>query len=793
MDRLSKTIKEAILQGKWLYLHYENKKKERTFYWAAILDISGKTKEKCFLKVRIYNPQKGDPIEASIPYSGIISAGLLDFTSYEVPEALIKKIEDPYESISFLSGDEEIENTLSYLKEANKLDNDPYESSAVMIPGIDRDVLFKEKKVHLNEEQRKILLEKVFAPYFKPREREYSENNLALSLLSFDEKERKYVVIYQSLGYDPSDHSLCLRGKIEFNSSFLIEGYRHSLPHYYPLGIDNFEKEYLEDKDSLFAELKETLKDRGRGELLNTRPEIYVLSRNFSHQVEEATSKILSLLDSSSLPCPIKAFFGILSRREGRRTPQPLLTYSLPDIKQLSVIYNALSKPMGYVQGPPGTGKTNTIFNLLISCFSERRRVLVTSYNNRPVDNLVKSLENLKPYAFAGQELKIYFPYLRLGNKEVNLEATKRILSLYKTRFVGEPSLNALEGYRKSLNEKSTSLMELLTRFEKRSEIEEAKQSLETFLAYNIKDKGTKELMDKTLEGLNEALKENKPVSNEEIIETVYLAKEDRKALGYLYFLSIHCLNRLKEPKYQPLIEILEIEDEEERLKQFHTYLEDDKNLELLTRVFPIIFSTNISSSRLGSGGFRFDNLIMDEAGQCDMATALIPMLRANAALIVGDTKQLRPIFALDPIVNDSLKTRYKVDQRYDYLDNSILSHLLKVDTLSKRILLKYHYRCGRRIISFNNALYYHNELELSHLKKDGGVALFDCPSHQGSSLRHTSLPEALGIVKYIKDNKLEEGSSSVAIFSPLRQASRDDQRDFGSGRDFQYQGFNRP
>ena len=62
--------------------------------------------------------------------------------------------------------------------------------------------------------------------------------------------------------------------------------------------------------------------------------------------------------------------------------------------------------------------------------------------------------------------------------------------------------------------------------------------------------------------------------------------------------------------------------------------------MRLLNNAFPIIFSTNISSSRLGNPEYKFDLVVMDEAGQCNVAHALIPVAKAESLLLVGDPNQ---------------------------------------------------------------------------------------------------------------------------------------------------------
>ncbi len=185
--------------------------------------------------------------------------------------------------------------------------------------------------------------------------------------------------------------------------------------------------------------------------------------------------------------------------------------------------------------------------------------------------------------------------------------------------------------------------------------------------------------------------------------------------------------------------------------------------------IFPVIFDTNISANHLGTTKFMFDMLIMDEAGQCDMARSLIPLSRAKNCLLVGDPMQLRPVIVLDPVVNEKLKNKYTISETFDYIENSILSHHTRVDKISKRILLSYHYRCGKKIIQFCNAHYYNNELDTSVIKNIGEIKLFACQNTALNSKGHIALEEARGMVDYIKkygynDPKKTKGGVAILV-----------------------------
>ena len=103
--------------------------------------------------------------------------------------------------------------------------------------------------------------------------------------------------------------------------------------------------------------------------------------------------------------------------------------------------------------------------------------------------------------------------------------------------------------------------------------------------------------------------------------------------------------------------------------------------------------------------------VILDEASQCNTAVSLIPAIRGNNLMLVGDPQQLNPVITLNPRTNDVLKRMYYVTDEYDYIKNSIYKTYLACDSVSDEVLLSHHYRCHKKIIEFNNQKYYHGRL----------------------------------------------------------------------------------
>ena len=185
--------------------------------------------------------------------------------------------------------------------------------------------------------------------------------------------------------------------------------------------------------------------------------------------------------------------------------------------------------------------------------------------------------------------------------------------------------------------------------------------------------------------------------------------------------------------------------------------------MEKFTRVFPIILTTNISSRKLGKK-FKFDLLTIDEAGQCDIATSLIPISKCSNMVLIGDTNQLKPIVVFEEIKNEQLMKQFEINELYDYFNNSILSVYKRIDNISRDILLSYHYRCGKKIINYSNMRFYENRLNLTAIKNIGEVKLLDV-NNVNHKNKNSQIEEAKEIVNYIKENNL----SDVFIITPFR------------------------
>ena len=209
---------------------------------------------------------------------------------------------------------------------------------------------------------------------------------------------------------------------------------------------------------------------------------------------------------------------------------------------------------------------------------------------------------------------------------------------------------------------------------------------------------------------------------------------------------------------------IIEMEDEDERLREFSHWISNDENLKKLQRVFPVIATTCISAHKLGTPKPSFDLTVIDEASQGNTAVSLIPIIRGENLMLVGDPNQLSPVILLQPRDNDALKKKYRIAPEYDYIKNSIYKAYLACDSVSQEILLSHHYRCHKKIIDFCNHKYYNSKLKVdTQNPTEKPLVYVDIP-HSESEVKNIAPQEAQAVVDYVKKHPERE----IGIITPF-------------------------
>ncbi|WP_162343771.1 DEAD/DEAH box helicase [Cyclobacterium salsum] len=742
--KITTLIGKAIREGRYLSITYQNRSGEITPFWISILDINAKGE----LWVNMFNVTKDDPIrDAKIFISSIQTAEILKFSHYEVSEKLIRKLEED-ESLQVFEFDRYDNSILNYYLECYKANKDPFLYKAHLIPGVDLTELAKKNPYPLSDEQQKQIIKDIYHNDYN----KYFNYELAISEFSIDLYSKgKFVIAYRKLELDPVDKTLHVGSKTQFNPNFYIKDVKHSLSYYTDLSPEDYEAMYLRDRSEALALLRANFKT---GEMPNTRPEVVVLGYA---QIDIAGiyDNIHAAYEQKEMEVPLKAFFQNLSLldRQNRTEPHIALYDRNINIDQIQTIYNALKYPITYVQGPPGTGKTQTILNIIVNCLTNGKTLLISSNNNVPIDGIKDKL-----YIGRYRNKEILLPVLRLGNNKCVAQALDLIRERVAFETKDVPKEKLLFNIKEKSKEKNRKLLEKIKNYETSME-----QTQNLSFVSSLLSKGKNHLLEKEKQAIEEKLSQIPETNNDDLDNLFEVIKDNQQLLQFFYFESLRYVKRLNSKDFTPLIEILAIEESEKQVKEFNKWIADDENLEKLTKIFPIILTTNISSRKLGRK-YKFNLLVMDEAGQCDIATSLIPISKCKNMVLIGDTNQLKPIVVFEESRNRHLMSQFGVDNTYDYYNNSILSIYKRIDNISRDILLSYHYRCGRKIINYSNMRFYENRLNLSKTTIKGEVKLIDV-NNVNQKDRNACIEEAQEIVKYIAENKLTD----TFIITPFR------------------------
>ncbi len=745
MDKnITTLIGKAIREGKYLNITYKNKSGEITPFWIGILDIN----EKGELWVNMFNVTKEDPIrDAKIFISSIQTVEILKFSHYEVSENLIKKLDED-ERLQVYEFDRYDNNILNYYLECYKANKDPFLYKAHLIPGVDLAELTQKNPYQLTCEQQKQIIKEIYHNDYN----KYHDYELAISEFSIDlHSKGKFVIAYRKLALDPVNKTLHVGSKTKFNPNFYINEVKHSLSYYTDLSPSDFEEIYTKDTSKALEILRANFKT---GELPNTRPEVVVLGYA-QIDISGIYDNIHAAYEHKEMEVPLKAFFQNLSLldRQNRKEPHIALYDRNINIDQIQTIYNALKYPITYVQGPPGTGKTQTILNIIVNGLTNGKTLLVSSNNNVPIDGIKDKL-----YLGKYRNKEILLPILRLGNNNRVAQALHAMKKRYDFETKDVPKEQLLVNIKEKSKEKNKKLLERIKNYETRIE-----QSQNLSFVSSLLSKGNNHLLEKEKKAIEEKLMQIPETNNDDLDDLYEVIKDNQQLLQFFYFESLKYVKRLQSKDYTPLVEILHIEESDRQVKEFNKWVAVDENLEKLTKIFPIIITTNISSRKLGQK-YKFDVLVMDEAGQCDIATSLIPISKCKNMVLIGDTNQLKPIVVFEASRNQQLMSQFGIDSTYDYYSNSILSIYKRIDNISRDILLSYHYRCGSKIINYSNMRFYENRLNLSKIKRNGEVKLIDV-NNVNQKDKNASIEEAQEIVKYIAENKLTD----TFIITPFR------------------------
>ena len=183
-------------------------------------------------------------------------------------------------------------------------------------------------------------------------------------------------------------------------------------------------------------------------------------------------------------------------------------------------------------------------------------------------------------------------------------------------------------------------------------------------------------------------------------------------------------------------------------------------------KLFPVWATTNLSvrsNFPLESG--LFDLVIIDEASQCDIPSAIPLLYRAKQIVVIGDPHQLRHVVSLKS--DGDLVSKYHIGQGFAYSSTSLYDRAEECSGKSPGVIfLRDHYRSDARIIEFSNSEFYSGRLKVrtdltrlkyrkSFLNQYGGVYWLNVSGE-------TSRPRGGGAVNYDEASVVQKVLSSL-------------------------------
>ncbi len=761
MNHICHDIFRAIHEGKWLKIEYRNKNGQITKYWIGIRDLNPAWRT---LSVEGFHLGRYTTASYDAIYiDSILSSQVVEGTYCPVNDTLVRDIYlNPHKYKALFDNAANLK-VLNYLEMCNRMDTTPYEAKFELIRFLDRES-FRDNCYHLSTAQFQEIVNNF---QYKMEERQRKNGKLVLrqlvmNVLSIHTGKGLYVLACRKLKLDVRQKVLRPENDITICTEFILGETKESIRKY----LDADEYELLKDFEANAERIKDCVMRHSRQVMsVDDMPYIIGLERDIILDLHTEYRSILNLYNEEKAPVPIKAFFGDLLNRPRRRKEYPItLIDKKINLDQLLAINNAMKYPVAYIQGPPGTGKTNTIINTIVTAFFNERTVLFSSYNNHPINGVFEKLTRM---TYRGKTIP--FPVLRTGNIDKIKEAIAYIKNVYKqvqAVTVYESTLDRNKGDR---TERAKKLSALLKKYEDVLDLKERSETLDRMLEYQNRLKASLEMVpfQADLQGrqLNQVRHKIRTLGEITDKEALALLDDDLDELyKYLYYTSARYIKKLGEEKYSELRHILFEEDEETQADSLNKYLGKTDNLKKLQKIFPVIITTCISAHRLGEPKPTFDMVIIDEASQCNTAISLVPIIRGENLMLVGDPQQLSPVILLDEITNQKLRKRYHVADEYDYRKNSVYKTFLACDAVSDEVLLHNHYRCNRKIIEFNNRKYYHSRLNICSASAEQQPLVYMDVKSSPDNLKNTADQEVSEIVRYARANR----DKSVGVITPF-------------------------
>lgn len=421
---------------------------------------------------------------------------------------------------------------------------------------------------------------------------------------------------------------------------------------------------------------------------------------------------------------------------------------------QMKAVQRAMDQKISIIEGPPGTGKTQTILNIIANVVGRGGSVAVVSNNNSAIKNVQEKLEKYQ-YGFLTAEL---------GKKENREDFIQSGQTCYPDYVRGRYDTQGVIRACRDVEDIERQLIDMFEQQNRYAVLQQQKTDIlreqayfekyfqENFKPLSIPVSFFNRSSDRLLRAWSILSKEGKLTFLDKFAlwralgslrlcfyegdwkDVVLVLQHSfyRKKLEELYMELEEVSARLSGYNQQAMLNRLqEISKYIFRQRLMHRYTgrqerrsfsEEDlwKKPKEFVEEYPVVLSTTFSVKRSLSFEYMYDYVIVDEASQVSLDTAVLTMMAAKHMVIVGDRMQLPNVVPKDVKKEaGALSDSYRISFPYRYEENSLLSAACQVFTHIETTLLREHYRCHPKIIGFCNQKFYRNRLII--MTKDNG------------------------------------------------------------------------
>ena len=516
----------------------------------------------------------------------------------------------------------------------------------------------------------------------------------------------------------------------------------------------------------------------------------------------------------------------------------PVTPLSLSDA-QLNVVKNVENSKLVSVFGPPGTGKSQTIVNLVAHLIANGKTVLVASRMDKAVDVVAERLNDLGAPFLALRAGRLNYQR-ELSMQLQDLLSNKVDLDdgIENSIMCDVPDMEALLKSVNDLEKKAEQIIKLegdWKNIDDEIKLEEPNHQNHQYIKSNLKNDEIKAIEDiiNTLtsniekSGFFAALKNGSSLGKlKSIIKTSFEVNNENLMIlkNELEFAKLVCKARMIETQIQTIgnihviseqlrtmrkkqrklaVDILKTKRREalkglmrdsikrqrlfvhskslvERKKNLQSRLLETEDFKPLLEAFPCwCVTTYAVSGSLPLKPGLFDVVIIDEASQCDIASAFPILYRAKKAVVVGDDKQLPHLSFLEKAKEQSFMSQYGINDRYQLMWRFRTNSMFDLANYYSMhpVLLDEHFRSLPPVINYSNKEFYGNRIKVMR-RNDNSSKVLEAvvvPEGKVDSDATRNLPEIEALVKRLyeivveDERKNPENPVSIGIISPFR------------------------